>query len=202
MDSELKRWEARQQPILMCWKAISDRSGNLHQTSRPDLGRYVWTRSGTLPQTSQLNYESPLNRRLVFFAHWFLRALAGAHLKSAFKNNCSSRPRCQMARAWQPQNCKSLFVNSLRSTLCKALAKLERFMWMVVSCHLPHKILFVNVSFAAPKGTFSNYFLNLWCCVTVTICFLRLHLVEEELLQAVGTATNKSIPLRGNSCAV
>jgi len=41
MDSELKRWEARQQPILMCWKAMSDRSGNLHQTSRPDLGRYV-----------------------------------------------------------------------------------------------------------------------------------------------------------------
>ena len=26
--------------------------------------------------------------------------------------------------------------------------------------------------------------------------------VEEEMLQAVGTATNKSIPLRGNSCAV
>ena len=25
--------------------------------------------------------------------------------------------------------------------------------------------------------------------------------VEEELLQAVGTATNKSIPHRGNSCA-
>jgi hypothetical protein len=41
MDSELKRWEARQQPILMCWKAMSDRSGNLHQTSQPDLGRYV-----------------------------------------------------------------------------------------------------------------------------------------------------------------
>jgi hypothetical protein len=41
MDSELKRWEARQQLILICWKAMSDRSGNLHQTSRPDLGRYV-----------------------------------------------------------------------------------------------------------------------------------------------------------------
>ena len=109
MDSELKRWEARQQLILMCWKAMSDRSGNLHQTSRPDLGRDVWTRSGTLPQTSQLNYESPLNRRLVFFAYWFLRALVGAHLKSAFKNNCSSRPRCQIARAWQTQSCKSLF---------------------------------------------------------------------------------------------
>jgi len=26
--------------------------------------------------------------------------------------------------------------------------------------------------------------------------------MEEEMLQAVGTATNKSIPLRGNSCAV
>ena len=75
MDSELKRWEARQQLILICWKAMSDRSGNLHQTSQPDLGRYVWTRSGTLPQTSQLNYESPLNRRLVFFAHWYWSAL-------------------------------------------------------------------------------------------------------------------------------
>jgi hypothetical protein len=41
MDSELKRWEARQQLILICWKAMSDRSGNLHQTSQPDLGRYV-----------------------------------------------------------------------------------------------------------------------------------------------------------------
>ena len=41
MDSELKRWEARQQPILICWKAMSDRSGNLHQTSQPDLVRYV-----------------------------------------------------------------------------------------------------------------------------------------------------------------
>jgi hypothetical protein len=51
-----------------------------------------------------------------------------AQLKSAFKNNCSSRPRCQMARAWQIENYKSLFVNSLQSTLCKALAKLERFM--------------------------------------------------------------------------
>ena len=75
MDSELKRWEARQQLILICWKAMSDRSGNLHQTSQPDLGRYVWTRSGTLPQTSQLNYESPLNRRLVFFARWYWSAL-------------------------------------------------------------------------------------------------------------------------------
>jgi len=26
--------------------------------------------------------------------------------------------------------------------------------------------------------------------------------MEEEMLQAVGTATNKSIPYRGNSCAV
>jgi hypothetical protein len=41
MDSELKRWEARQQLILICWKAMSDRSGNLHQTSQPDLRRYV-----------------------------------------------------------------------------------------------------------------------------------------------------------------
>jgi hypothetical protein len=41
MDSELKRWEARQQLILMCWKAMSDRSGNLHQTSQPDLGSHV-----------------------------------------------------------------------------------------------------------------------------------------------------------------
>ena len=32
--------------------------------------------------------------------------------------------------------------------------------------------------------------------------FFTFTFVEEELLFAVGTATNKSIPLRGNSCAV
>ena len=163
------------QLILICWKAMSDRSGNLHQTSQPDLGRYVWTRSGTLPQTSQLNYESPLNRRLVFFAHWFLRALVGAHLKSAFKNNCSSRPRCQIARAWQIQNYKSRFVNSLQSHLKAGALYVTGYF-----CHRAHKILFVNVSFAMRKGTFSNYFLNLSCCLIKVMCFLRLHLWKQK----------------------
>ena len=69
----------------------------------------------------------------------FMRA-GMAHLNHARNNNRSSRPRCQIVRAWQTQNCKA---GALHVTGC--------------FCHRPHKILFVNVSFAARKGTFANY---------------------------------------------
>ena len=96
-------------------------------------------------------------------------------MKSAFKNKCSSRPRCQIARAWQIQNYKSRFVNSLQRP-CKAGALYVTRCF----CHRPHKILFVNVLFAARKGTFANYFLNLSCCLIKVMCFLRLHLWKQK----------------------
>ena len=52
--------------------------------------------------------------------------------------------------------CKFIAKHSLQSP-CKA----EALYVTGCFCHRPHKILFVNVSFAARKGTFANYFLNL-----------------------------------------
>ena len=71
--------------------------------------------------------------------------------------------------------CKFIAKHSLQSP-CKAGALYVTGCF----CHRPHKILFVNVTFAARKGTFANFFQNLSFCVTETTCFLRLHLWKKN----------------------
>ena len=71
--------------------------------------------------------------------------------------------------------CKFIAKHSLQSP-CKAGALYVTRCF----CHRPHKILFVNVLFAARKGTFANYFLNLSCCLIKVMCFLRLHLWKQK----------------------
>ena len=54
------------------------------------------------------------------------------------------------------------------------------FIAICVSCHRPRKILFVNVTFAARKGTFANFFQNLSYCLIKVMCFSRLHLWKKN----------------------
>ena len=70
-------------------------------------------------------------------------------------------------------NCALLANTELQITLCKTSA-------LCISCHRPHKILFVNVSFASRKGTFANYLLNLSCCLIKVMRFLRLHVWKKK----------------------
>ena len=66
-------------------------------------------------------------------------------------------------------NCTRLANTELQITFCKFIAKhslqspckAEALYVTRCFCHRPHKILFVNVSFAARKGTFANFLLNL-----------------------------------------
>ena len=114
--------------------------------------------------------------------------------KDAFKRRLSSfsSAYCVRRASCAPEHGTPLPSTAFQIPLCTFIA-------ICVSCRRPRKILFVNMPFAMLKGTCSSYFLNLSYCLIKVMCYLRLHVGRRNVARR---ANNKSIPFRGNSCAV
>jgi len=172
MDSELKRWEARQQLIL---DVLESHVGPQREPA-PDkptrFGTICLNALGNSASNKSTQLRVALKQATRFFCTLVFTRIGWSALEERLQE--------QLFQPAALPNCTRLANTELQNTHCKVIWKLERFMWLVVSYHRPHKILFVNVSFAAHKGTFANFLQNLSFCVTETTCFLRLHLWKKK----------------------